>query len=133
MVIRALALIVMATVVAGCRTIMDGEAATVVVYGRVSAADGAAAPRALMSLAAYAQGSCANPLMDAVMTTTNAAGEYRASLFNWGTEFTVCIRVGAAPAQGSGLLASSAERAPVVMRSGIPDSIRVDLELRSDH
>ncbi|MGI9140683.1 MAG: hypothetical protein ACR2GJ_06215 [Gemmatimonadaceae bacterium] len=113
--------------------LMDGEAATVIVYGQISTANGAIPPRALMSMAAYAQGSCANPLMDAVMTVTNAAGEYRAALFNWGTEFTVCVSVRAAPAEGSGFLATSAQRAPVVMRSSVPDSVRVDFELDSDH
>lgn len=134
MLLRALGIVVVASLLAGCNSekIIDGEAATVIVYGRVSAANGAVAPRALMSLTAHVQGACANPIMDAVNAVTNTAGDYRAALFNWGTQFTVCVSVNAAPAVGSGFLSRSVQRAPVVMRSGSPDSIRVDLELQPD-
>lgn len=63
------------------------------------------------------------------MAFTNAAGEYRAGLFNWGTQFTVCVSVHAQPAEGSGYRTGSAQLAPVVMRSDVVDSVRVDLEL----
>ena len=109
---------------------IDGEAATVIVYGRVSVPDGGSPPRALISLSAHVQGSCANPALDAVNAVTTEAGEYRAAFFNWGTQFTVCVSVNAAPAEGSGYLATSAQLAPVVMRSDKVDSVRVDVELQ---
>ena len=115
----------------GCRAdpLVDGPAATVVVYGRVSASNGAAPPPALMSVTAHVNASCANPVMDAVNAVTSSAGDYRAILFNWGTDYSVCVSVHAAPPAESGFRASSEQLAPVRMRSDRLDSVRVDLEL----
>jgi hypothetical protein len=120
-------------------TLVNEPAAKIVVYGRVSAANGAV-PRAFMSLAAHADGSCAGPLVDVVNAFTNASGDYRAALYS-STPFlapttaasetrpTVCVSVQALPAEESGFRVSFAQLTPVVMRSDALDSVRVDVEL----
>jgi hypothetical protein len=122
-------------------TLVNEPAAKVLVYGRVFVANGAVAPRAFMSLTAHADGSCAGPLVNVINAFTDASGYYRATLYSV-TPFldtratagqaqpTVCVSVHAAPSNESGFLASSAQLAPVVMRSDALDSVRVDVELQ---
>jgi hypothetical protein len=118
--------------------------ATVIVYGRVSVANAAVAPRAWMSLSAHANGSCGGPLVDGgVNAFTDTAGYYRAALYS-SSRFldtkatagqprpTVCVWVHARPFPGSRFLATSAQLTPVVMRSDALDSVRVDVELQPE-
>src|SRR5688500_2913093 len=120
---------------------VNEPAATIVVYGRVSAPNGGPAPRAFMSLAAHANGSCAGPLVDIVNAFTSASGDYRAALHSstrllpptnaaYLTQPAVCVSVNAAPPDGSRFQTTSAHLAPVVMRSDALDSVRVDVELQ---
>lgn len=87
-------------------------------------------PSLVMAIEARAQGSCANPRMDATTASTDDSGHYRATLFNSGTEYTVCVNVHAIPANGSASVADSLQIVPVVMRSVNPDSIRLDVILQ---
>lgn len=109
---------------------VDGPAATLTVYGQVTRADGAGVPSVEMAIEARSQGACTNSRMDVATATTDASGRYRATLFNWGTQYTVCVNVEATPASASGLAADSLQRSPAVMRSQDPDSIRVDVVLQ---
>lgn len=109
---------------------LDGPAATVTVHGQVSRADGVGIPSVAMAIEARAQGSCAGPSMDATTVSTDDSGRYRATLFNWGSEYTVCVNVHAVPANGSGFKGDSLQRFPVIMRSENPDSIRLDVMLQ---
>lgn len=140
---HALSTLLLAGFLVACNgeTLVREPAAKVVVYGRVFAANGAAAPLAFMSLSARANGSCAGPVVDASNTSTNASGNYRVALYS-STPFlapttaaseerpTVCVSVQAIPAEGFGFRVSYAQLAPVVMRSDALDSVRVDVELR---
>ena len=79
--------------------------------------------------------------MGGVNTFTDTSGYYRAALYS-STPFldtratagqtrpTVCVWVHATPFPESGFLATSAQLAPVVMRSDVFDSVRVDVELQ---
>lgn len=132
---RSMASIALFAVVTSCDKAavvgpLDGPAATVTVYGRVSQADGAGIPSVVMAIEARAQVSCAKPSMDATAVTTDDSGRYRATLFNWGSEYTVCVNVQAVPASGSGFNADSLQRFPVIMRSEDPDSVRLDVVLQ---
>jgi len=61
--------------------------------------------------------------------TTDTAGRYRVQLGEFGTAFTICVRVHATPASASGLAPDSTTRSPVQMRSPFGDSLRVDFQL----
>jgi hypothetical protein len=123
--------ILVASLLAGCSgEIISDSSASVIVYGRVSADQSPTPPRALMSLSAYANGSCDGPLLAAANAVTTEAGDYRAALSTFGAKLSTCISVTAQPQEASGLSTASEQRAPVEMRSGAPDSIRVDVELQ---
>lgn len=64
MLMRALGVVVGAHLLGGCGTekILDGEAATIIVYGRVTATNGSVAPRSLISVAAHTPGVLRQPI-----------------------------------------------------------------------
>lgn len=131
MLTRVAAPILAACLLAGCNSeITKGEEGTVIVYGRVSAADHSVPPRMLMSMAAHAEASCESPLFEAVNAFTDESGEYRGALYIRGSERSVCVSVRAQPPEESGFLPSSVQRTPVLMRPGVTDSIRVDVVLQ---
>lgn len=131
MLTRVAAPIVAAFLLAGCNSeITKSEEGTVIVYGRVSAADQSLLPRMLMSMAAHAEASCQTPLVEAVNAFTDESGQYRGALYLRGSERSVCVSVRAQPPEESGFQARSVQRTPVLMRPGVTDSVRVDVVLQ---
>jgi hypothetical protein len=109
---------------------IDGTFAAVVVYGQVTGPGGSPVAGAIVQLDAL-EPACQTDLLLTLRDTTDAGGGYRLQPGNWGTEFTICLRVQASPPAGAGLAPDSATRSPVRMRSDALDSVRVDLHLPS--
>lgn len=110
-------------------TMVDGEFASILVYGQVLQPDGAPAAGVSVALEALRLGSCEGPPSDRTSAVADTSGRYRAVLGNWGKRYTVCVRVQATPSPDSGLTPGLATRSPVEMRASPLDSVRVDVHL----
>lgn len=110
--------------------LIDGPMAAVTVFGTVSLPNGTPAAGVSVIAEARAQASCATGSLDRDSVMTNAAGRYRATLLNWGNQFSVCVALRVVPPEGMAFATDSAQRVPVLMRSSNPDSLRVDIVLR---
>jgi hypothetical protein len=108
---------------------IDGEFSAIIVYGQVRGPSGAPVPSANVAVTDVRQGACApSALTRAEAAVTDAAGNYRAIIGNWGQSYSTCVHVQATPPSSAGLAAHSATRSPVVTSTRL-DSVRVDLEL----
>jgi hypothetical protein len=102
--------------------------ASATIYGRVTGPSGDGVPGVSVVVEARAM-NCANARVDRDSVVTDGLGMYTATVLNWGEEFTVCAKVRALPA--AGLAPDSVERTPVRMHYLDPDSIQVEIVLRS--
>ena len=107
---------------------IDGPLATATILGRVASPNGIGVAGVSVVVEARSQSSCANSRMDRDSVLTDANGEYRATVMNWGLEYTVCGRVRVRPA--SSFAADSVDRTPVRMHHLSPDTVRVDIVLQ---
>ena len=109
---------------------IDGPFAAVVVYGQVTGPGGGPVSGAIVRIDAL-EPTCQTELLLTLLDTTDASGGYRLQPGNWGTEFTICLRVQAVPPADAALAPASTTHSPVRMRSDALDSVRVDLQLAS--
>ena len=107
---------------------LDGALATATVMGRVVGPTGEGIAGVRVVVEARVLNSCANARMDRDSVATNELGEFRATVGNWGEEFTVCARVRVSP--GPLFASDSVERIGVRMHHQRPDTVRVDIVLR---
>lgn len=119
---------VVAVALAGCDdpVIIDGDIASVRMYGSVTTAAGAPVPGAVLQFWVFYTPEDGPPYGT---DTTDASGGYRADLTNWGTRFVVDAYVIAVPPESSGLLPDTALREGIVMGADA-DSVRVDFVLQ---
>lgn len=109
---------------------LDGEFSAVVVYGRVLGPGGAPVASALVGITDVRTGVCApSSLFHTDSTKTDASGNYRAIVGNWGQSYTTCVHVQATPPTSAGLSSRSATLPSVVTHPTRMDSVRLDLEL----
>ena len=110
---------------------VDGEVAWIVVYGQVIEPNGSAVAGVRIDVTGLRPSTCDDQMLYPDRVVTDATGRYRATIGNWGTGFTVCVRAAATPPDGSGLLADSISMTPVTIRSPASDSLRLDIQIRS--
>lgn len=108
--------------------VVDGEHASVWVYGEVLAPDGAPIEGVEVTVEARRPEACDTSSNVRNSTTTDAGGRYRTGVGQFGVRFDVCLHVHAIPPASSGLAAVALSRSAVEMRSA-PDSVRIDLQL----
>jgi len=113
---------------AGCDggEIVDGEIASVTIYGSVTTAASEPAAGAILKFWAFYTPDEGPPY---AVDTADAAGSYRAQLTNWGTRYVVDVHIVAEGPDGSGLIPDTTLRESVVM-AGDADSVLVDFVLQ---
>lgn len=135
--IRPLAVFCLVGAVAACPgaldpdPLVDGDFATVTVYGRVLGPDGAPVALAEVAVEPRRPNACSQPYSGASSVTTGADGRYRATAGVWGIQHEVCLVVRAAPRPATGFAPDSVVRTPVVMRASRSDSLEVDFHLEA--
>lgn len=133
--LRPLALLCLAGAVQGCRgttePLIDGEWASVTVYGRVLGPDGAPVQLVDVEVEARRAHSCGQASANRTTVTTGADGRFRHIVGEWGTRYEVCLVVTASPHETTGLATDSVVRTPVLMLSPPGDSVEAAVHLRA--
>lgn len=106
---------------------VDGTFASTLIYGRVTASDGAGVANGAVRVEARALPQC-SVTMDGASYPTDGTGAYRAALGIWGTPRDICVFVRATSPDTARLRADSTTRSPVRL-DFVHDSVRVDLVL----
>ena len=110
---------------------LDGPLAAVRVYGQVTTSAGTPVPGAPVALAWRPSDTCDQEVFTIAYDTTDAQGQYAATVGEWGSRFVACIRVIAEPPPELNLLPDTAFNAGVVMEaSAREDSLAVSLVLQ---
>jgi len=110
---------------------VDGPAASVVIYGQILDPTGLPAANLNVVVRALRPTECQAQMFQPTQSMTDTTGRYRTVFVEWGTEFTVCIRVHSVPPNGSGLASDTIDVTPVKMLVPQGDSVRIDLQLQS--
>jgi hypothetical protein len=102
--------------------------AGVIVYGRVTSSTGASVSSATVVLGFAPNSSCATVQAHSVVST-DSAGRYTESLFQFGEPFTSCVKVVVSPPPAAPLAPDS------VIRQAVPftntsDSVQIDITLQ---
>jgi hypothetical protein len=115
---------------AGCTpTTIDGEMASLTVYGQVTRSDGTPAAGVRIEVEARVPGDCTQRVVAGMPVETDADGRYRTSVMQWGSRFDACLFARAVPGAGMAAGVDSLTVAQVEMRAVRPDSVRLDFAL----
>ena len=117
------------TAACGTAEPIDGEITALIVRGVITDAAGMPLAEATIDVA-WRPAVCGGELVPVPQDTTDAAGAFEVTLWEWGTFSRACVHIDAAPPAASGLLAGTAEydSVPLDPTHG-PDTLTVQLTL----
>ncbi len=115
----------------GSTTELDGPFAAVRVFGQVTTEVGTPVAGAPVALAWRPLNTCDQEVFTIAYDTTDAQGQYAATVGEFGRRFVACIRVIAEPPPDASLLPDTVFNPGVVMEAGArEDSVAVNLVLQ---